>query len=76
MKAKSLKIPHVIYADLECLLLKQQSCQNNPNNSYTEREAINEPCGYSLDYFHHLIQGKISIVFTEVKIVLKSLAKN
>ena len=47
--AKSLKIPHVIYADLECLLLKQQSCQNNPNNSYTEREAINEPCGYSLD---------------------------
>ena len=49
MKAKSLKIPHVIYADLECLLLKQQSCQNNPNKSYTERKAIHEPCGYSLD---------------------------
>ena len=45
----SLQISYVIYADLECLLLKQQSCQNNPNNSYTEREAINEPCGYSLD---------------------------
>ena len=47
--AKSLKIPYVIYADLECLLLKQQSCQNNPDKSYTERKAIHEPCGYSLD---------------------------
>ena len=46
---KSLKIPYVIYADLEYLLLKQQSCQNNPNKSYTERKAIHEPCGYSLD---------------------------
>ena len=46
---KSLKTPFVIYADLECLLLKQQSCQNNPNESYTERKAVHEPCGYSLD---------------------------
>ena len=45
---KSLKTPFVIYADLECLLLKQQSCQNNPNESYTERKAIHEPCGYEL----------------------------
>ena len=45
---KSLKILFVIYVDLECLLLKQ-SCQNNPNKSYTERKAIHEPCGYSLD---------------------------
>ena len=46
---KSLKTPFVIYADLECLLLKQQSCQNDPHESYTERKAIHEPCGYSLD---------------------------
>ena len=46
---KSLKTPFVIYVDLECLLLIQQSCQNNPNESYTERKAIHEPCGYSLD---------------------------
>ena len=45
---KSLKTPFVIYADLECLLIKQQSCQNNPNESYTERKAMNEPCGYPL----------------------------
>ena len=45
---KSLKTPFVIYADLECLLIKQQSCQNNPNESYTERKAMHEPCGYAL----------------------------
>ena len=31
------------------MLLKQQSCQNNPNESYTERKTILEPGGYSLD---------------------------
>ena len=46
---KSLRIPFVIYADLECLLVKQQSCQNNQDKSYTERKAIRDPCGYSLD---------------------------
>ena len=28
---KSLKAPYIIYADLECLIIKQQSRQNNPN---------------------------------------------
>ena len=32
---KSLKVPFIIYADLECLLKKEQSCQNNPKISYT-----------------------------------------
>ena len=46
---KSLKVPFAIYVDLECLLIKQQSCQNNPNESYTERKAMHEhePCGYA-----------------------------
>ena len=47
--AKSLKAPFAIYADLECLLIKKKSCQNNPNESCTERKAMDEPCGYSLD---------------------------
>ena len=46
---KSLETPFIIHAGLESLLLKQQSCQNNPNESYTERKAIHEPCGYLLD---------------------------
>ena len=46
---KSLKTPFVIYADLECLLLKQQSCQYNPDESYTGRKAIHKPCVYALN---------------------------
>ena len=46
---KSLKTPFVIYADLECLLIKKQSCQTNPNVSYTETKAIYELCGYALN---------------------------
>ena len=47
---KSLKTPFVIYADLKCLLIKQQSCQNNPNESYTERKAMHEACCYALTH--------------------------
>ena len=32
---KSIKIPFVIYADLECLLAKISTCQNNLNESST-----------------------------------------
>ena len=44
---KSLKAPFTIYADLECLLKKEQSHQNNPENSYTQRRAKHKPSGYS-----------------------------
>ena len=44
----SLKAPITIYAELECLLIKEQSCQNNPNESYTETKAKHESSGYSL----------------------------
>ena len=36
---KSLKAPFIIYADLECLLKKVRSRQNNPENSYTEKKV-------------------------------------
>ena len=45
---KSLKAPFIIYADLECLLKKKQSRQNNSENSYTQRKAKHKPSGYSL----------------------------
>ena len=45
---KSLKVPFTIYADLECLLITEQSCQDNPKESYTEKRAKHEPLGYSL----------------------------
>ena len=45
---KSLKAPFIIYADLECLLQKINTCQNNPEKSYTEKKAKHKPSGYSL----------------------------
>ena len=45
---KSLKALFIIYAGLECLLKKEQSCQNNLENSYTQRKAKLNPSGYSL----------------------------
>ena len=45
---KSLKAPHAVYTDIECTLKKLQSNQNNPERSYTEKEARHEPSGWSL----------------------------
>ena len=45
---KSLKVPFIIYADLECLLKKINTCSNNPDKSYTEKKAVHKPSGYSL----------------------------
>ena len=45
---KSLKHPFITYADLECLLLKMNTCNNNPNKSYTAAKALHKPSGYSL----------------------------
>ena len=33
--------------DLECLLKKVRSCQNNPENSYTEKKVKHKPSGYA-----------------------------
>ena len=45
----SLKVSNIFYLDLESLLIKTQSPQSNPEESYTKRKAIHEACGYSLD---------------------------
>ena len=45
---KSLKTPLAICLDLECLLKKEQSCQNNAKKVYTEKEARHEPSGWAM----------------------------
>ena len=45
---KSLKAPFAIYLDLECLLKKEQSFQNNPKKSYTEEKAKHESSGWAV----------------------------
>ena len=45
---KSMKLPFVIYADLECLLEKMSTCINNPNELFTNKINKHVPSGYSI----------------------------
>ena len=45
---KSIKLPFVVYADLEFLLEKMSTCQNNPNESSTTEINKHTRSGYSL----------------------------
>ena len=45
---KSLKLPFIIYADLECLLEKISTCYNNPDLSSTTKINQHVPSGYSI----------------------------
>ena len=53
---KSIKLPFVVYADLECLLEKMSTCQNNPNESSTTEINKHTPSGYLL--FTHCLFDK------------------
>ena len=43
-----MKLPFVIYADLECLLEKMSTCINNPNESSTAKINKHTPSSYSI----------------------------
>ena len=45
---KSIKLPFVVYAHLECLLQKMSTCYNNPEESSTSKINKHTPSGYSI----------------------------
>ena len=45
---KNIKLPFIIYADLECLIEKMSTCYNNPKESSTTELNKHVPSGYSL----------------------------
>ena len=45
---KFMKAPFIIYADLECLLEKMNTCHNNPEKSSTTKMNKHTTSGYSL----------------------------
>ena len=47
-REKSIKVPFIIYADLEALLEKMNTCHNNPEKSSTTKINKHTPSGYSL----------------------------
>ena len=72
---KSMRAPFVIYADLECLLEKMHSCQNNPE-ILTQRKKIS----IHLLVTHclkivHLMKQKINLIVTKAKTVWKGFVK-
>ena len=72
---KSMKVPFIIYADLECLLEKMHSCQNNPEKSYTEKKlSIHLLVTHCLQIVH-LMQQKINLIVTEGKTAWKGFVR-
>ena len=55
----------MIYVDLECLLEKMHSCQNNLEKSYTEKKIKHKPSGYLLFTIAHLMQQKTNLIVME-----------
>ena len=47
-REKSIKLPFVVYPDLECLLEKMDTCYKNPNESSTTEINKHVPSGSSL----------------------------
>ena len=45
---KSMKVPFIIYVDLESQLEQIHSCHNNPEKLYIEKKTMHTPSGYSL----------------------------
>ena len=45
---KSMRVSFIIYADLECLLEKMNTCHNNPEKSSTTKINKHTPSGYLL----------------------------
>ena len=72
---KSLKAPFMIYADLECLLEKMHSCQNNPEKSYTEKKLSMRLLVIQYLQVVHLTQKKTNLIVTKVKTVWKGFVK-
>ena len=65
---KSLKAPFGIYLDLECLLRKEQSCQNNPEKFYTEKKARHEPFGWAIFTSCSFDEKEINLIIVEERL--------
>ena len=66
------KTPFTIIADLECILPKTSSCQNNPEKSYTETKVKHEPSGYSWIKCCSFDASKTNEIITDGKTAWKS----
>ena len=73
---KSIKLPFVVYADLECLLEKISTCQNNPNESSTTEINKHTPSGYSLFTHCSFDKSKNKLDHCRGKVSMKKFCKD
>ena len=73
---KSIKLPFVIYTDLECLLEKISTCQNNPNESSTTEINKHTPSAYSLFMHCSFDKSKIKLDYYRGKDCMKNFCKD
>ena len=59
----------IIYADLECIIEKIDCRKNNPENSSATKVSEHIPSGFACVQYYHLQAQKISMVYTEAKLV-------
>ena len=73
---KSKKLQFIIYADLECLLEKISTCQNNPEESSTTEINKPTPSGYSLFTHCSFDKTKYKLDYYRVKDCMKKFCKD
>ena len=71
-----MKLPFVIYADLECLLEKMSTCINNPNESSTTKINKHTPSGYSIFTHCSFDKSKNKLNYYRGKDCMKSFSKD
>ena len=72
---KSMRAPFVVYADLQCLLEKINSSQNNPEKSYTEKKlSIHLLVTHCLQIVH-LNKQKTNLIIIKAKTLWKGFVK-
>ena len=72
---KSMKVPFIIYVDLESLLEKMSTCNNNPEKSSTIKINEHTSSGYSFFTHYSFDATKISLIFIEVKTIWKGFGR-
>ena len=72
---KPMKVPFIIYADLESLLEKMSTCHNNPEKSSTTKINKHTPSGYSL-FTHCSFDLTESLTLIELKRYMERFCKD
>ena len=73
---KSMKLPFVLYPDLECLLEKMSTCINNPNESSTTKIDKHTPSGYSIFTHCSFDESKNKLNYYRGKDCMKTFSKD